>query len=337
MNKRAIDRWKLLKNSGKGDGFLEVPSIDSGVETGFGTARYAIGVQGQPRLLVPVGGIDSAKGLSSTSKLIVTSSIFKVFGKGTFFIDIQSQDRALDVVFAELAEEILRRIKEGTPPLRAIIQSIEDFRELLKLGPPEEISDNQIFGLIGELEVLRKLSAYSNGAVGIWTGPYGQRHDFRQGIHALEVKSSSRSSASKVTIHGIDQLAPPDGGTLHLVHIRVERAEQGKISVGSLFESIICLGANDKLLRECLAEIGCSDPYAEAWNRLHFELEGIRVYLVSDGFPRIVDSSFLAGSLQTGVSALEYEIDLDNATQFELSMADSEALWGSFMKENNKK
>lgn len=57
MNKRAIDRWRLLKISGKGDGILEVPSIDSGVETGFGTARYAIGAQGQPRLLVPVGGL----------------------------------------------------------------------------------------------------------------------------------------------------------------------------------------------------------------------------------------------------------------------------------------
>ncbi|MGQ6050304.1 PD-(D/E)XK motif protein [Serratia sp. IR-2025] len=337
MNKRAIDRWRLLKISGKGDGILEVPSIDSGVETGFGTARYAIGAQGQPRLLVPVGGIDSAKGLSSTSKLIVTSSSFKVFGKGTFFIDIQSQDRALDVVFAELAEEVLRRIEEGTSPVRAIIQSIEEFRELLKSGSLNEISENQIFGLIGELEVLRKLSTYSNGAVDVWMGPYGQRHDFRQGVHALEVKSSSRSDASKVIIHGIDQLAPPNGGTLHLVHIRIERVEQGGISIGSLFESIISLGANDKLLRECLAEVGCSDPHDEAWNRLHFELDSIKVYLVSDGFPRIVNSSFLAGSLQAGVSSLEYVIDLDNATKFELSMIDSEALWRGFLKEKNEK
>ena len=31
MSKRAIERWKRLKETGSGDGVIEVPSIDSGI------------------------------------------------------------------------------------------------------------------------------------------------------------------------------------------------------------------------------------------------------------------------------------------------------------------
>lgn len=43
---KPIDRWKRLKKAGAGDGVIEVPSIDSGISTGFGNVRYAIGPHG---------------------------------------------------------------------------------------------------------------------------------------------------------------------------------------------------------------------------------------------------------------------------------------------------
>lgn len=324
MTKRAIERWKRLKATGSGDGVIEVPSIDSGIATGFGTARYAIGAQGQPRLLVPVGGRIAARGLTSTSKLLVTTSSYKVSSKSMLFIDIMCLDRALDMVFAELAEEILRRIKEGLPPVKAVTASIDDFRDLLKEQAREEIPENKIQGLVGELVVMRRLITHNQVATETWTGPFELRHDFRRGIHALEVKTSGRSDTTRVSIHGIDQLAPPAGGTLHLAHVRLERVENGQLSVGSVFDSLLRSGADRETLEKGLEALGCSDPHGEEWNRLSFDLEGLKVYLVSDGFPRITVSSFARGFLPEGVSALEYQIDLSHAKTFELSSNDCE-------------
>lgn len=324
MSKRAIERWKRLKETGSGDGVIEVPSIDSGIATGFGTARYAIGAQGQPRLLVPVGGRAAVRGLTSTSKLLVTTSNYNVSSKGTLFIDIMCLDRALDMVFAELAEEILRRIKEGFSPFKAVTASIDDFRELLKEKAREEIPDNKVQGLVGELEVMRRLVIHNRIATETWTGPFELRHDFRRGIHALEVKTSGRSDTTRVSIHGIDQLAPPIGGTLHLAHVRLEQVKNGQLSVGSVFDGLLRSGADRGTLEKGLEALGCSDPHGEEWNRLSFDLEGLKVYRVSEGFPRITGSSFAGGFLPGGISALEYQIDLSHAKTFELSTHDFE-------------
>lgn len=324
MSKRAIERWRRLKATGAGDGVIEVPSIDSGIATGFGTARYAIGAQGQPRLLVPVGTRSLTNRLVSTPKLMASTSNFKVSGKGTLFIDIMCLDRTLDLVFAELAEEILRRIKEGHAPLQAVIESIEDFRELLKEKSRDEVPDSKIQGLVGELEAMRRLASYNTAVAETWTGPHELRHDFRRNVHALEVKTSGRTDATRVSIHGIDQLLPPAGGTLHLAHVRLERVENGPLSVGAIFDDLIKLGADQGLLKKGLEALECTDPHSAEWNRLTFTLEGLTLYSITDGFPRIVGSSFESGSIPAGVSALEYQVDLSHAKPFELSTLDSE-------------
>ncbi|MDU9041950.1 PD-(D/E)XK motif protein [Pseudomonas corrugata] len=327
MTKRAIERWKRLKATCSGDGVIEVPSIDSGIATGFGTARYAIGAQGQPRLLVPVGGNFTPRGLTSTSKLLVTTSSYNVLSKGTLFIDIMCLDRGLDAVFAELAEEILRRIEEGFSPLKAVVASIDDFRELLKQKPCEEILESKILGLIGELEIMRRLLVHNYNATEAWTGPFELRHDFRRGIHALEVKTSGRSDTTRVSIHGIDQLTPPNGGTLHLAHVCLERVENGQLSIGSIFTDLLRAGADRKTLEKGLESVGCSDPYGTEWNYVTYELEGLKVYKVFDNFPRITNSSFSGGHLPVGVSTLEYQVDLNNAKSFELSTSDFEIVF----------
>ncbi|MGX9569467.1 PD-(D/E)XK motif protein [Pseudomonas kilonensis] len=322
MNNRPIDRWKRLRETGTGDGVIEVPSIDSGVATGFGTARYAIGGQGQPRLLVPIGGMNSIKSLASTTKLSVTTSSFKLSGKGILFIDIMSLDRALDSVFAELAENILRRIGDGVAPLISVTETIEDFRELLREHSRADVPDRKIIGVVGELYILQVLTKYNLTAVEAWVGPYEMRHDFRRHIHALEVKTSGRSDAKSVLIHGIDQLQAPKGGTLLLAHVRMERAENGLFFVGELFDTLVKLGVDGSSLLQRLAALDCPDPHAREWNRLSFTLEGLKVYSVEDGFPRVIGASFNVGSLPQGIAAIEYQVDLGHAVSFELSAAD---------------
>src|SRR5690349_2856263 len=187
MGERPIQRWMHLRGTGKGDGAIEVPSISSEVETGFGPIRFAIGPEGQPRLMVPCGTGTVLGGDAPSGNLRVNMSRYSVSGRMTLFIDVMCVERSLDPVFAELAEEVVHRVATGAGPADAVAGTIADFRNLLRDGV-QTVPDHRILGLVGELLILRNLVRVSPSAIDAWTGPYEQRHDFRHVGHAMEVK-----------------------------------------------------------------------------------------------------------------------------------------------------
>ena len=319
MTERPIDRWTRLRSTGEGDGAIEVPSLSSGVETGFGPVRFAIGPEGQPRLMVPCGSGTALKAEASNGKLSVTMSRYDVSGRKALFLDVMCIERALDAVFAELADEIVHRVAGGQAPVDAVEGTISDFRDLLRDEEWPEIPDEKILGLIGELVVLRSLVGISPRAVEAWTGPYEQRHDFRRREHAIEVKTSSRADAASVSISSCEQLSEPAGGSLVLVHVRVERADSGHLSVSGLSSEIVAGGVRRQALEKALAAMGCLAPDSPEWNRIRYELEGLSGYRVAPGFPRITSAQFPGGVLPDGIESIVYSIDLGIARQFLLS------------------
>lgn len=319
MGERPVDRWKRLRNTGKGDGAIEVPSLASDVDTGFGPVRYAIGPEGQPRLMVPCGSGASLNGETSNGKLSVTMSRYDVASRKVLFVDVMCIDRTLDSVFAELAEEVVHRVASGQGPVGAVEGTIADFRDLLRDATGAEIPDQQILGLIGELIVLRSLMQISPQAVEAWTGPYEQRHDFRSREHAIEVKTSSRADSTSVSISSCEQLAEPAGGSLALVHVNAERSDSGELSVSKLCSDIVGAGADRNALGKALAAMDCLDPGAPEWNRVRFALEKITGYRVDPGFPRITSDQFPGGVLPDGIESVAYEVDLRAASAFQMS------------------
>ena len=127
----VIEReWAEIRNSGQGDGILEVPSRTTGVTTGYGEVRLAIGPLGEPRLLIPVGR--PAGGTTAAShNLYLARSSFRSGGKLEHFIDIILRNPHLGRVFSDLVEEILKRLKSGEGPETAVHGTIQDFRSLL--------------------------------------------------------------------------------------------------------------------------------------------------------------------------------------------------------------
>ncbi len=322
MAERPIDRWTRLRSTGEGDGAIEVPSLSSGVETGFGPVRFAIGPEGQPRLMVPCGSGASLKGEASNGKLAVTMSRYDVAGRKTLFVDVMCIERALDAVFAELADEIVHRIAGGQAPVDAVEGTISDFRDLLRDAERQEIPDEKILGLIGELIVLLSLVRISPQAIEAWTGPYEQRHDFRRREHAIEVKTSSRADATSVSISSCEQLSEPADGSLVLVHVNVERADNGELSVSRLSSEIVAGSVPRQALGKALAAMGCLDADSPEWNRIHYGLERISGYRVEPGFPRVTSGQFPGGVLPDGIESIVYSIDLRVARQFLLSEAE---------------
>lgn len=318
MAERPIERWMRLRSTGDGDGAMEVPSISSGVETGFGPIRFAIGPIGQPRLMVPCGHGVSLGKLAPSSNLSVSISRYDLDGRKSLFIDVMCNERALDTVFAELADEIVHRVAGGQAPFDSVESTINDFRDLLRDVEHQEIAAQQVVGLIGELVVLRSLVRLSPNALEAWVGPYEQRHDFRRREHAIEVKTSARADVTSVAISSVEQLAEPAGGSLALVHVNIERADSGRLSVSELCAEIVRSGVSRHDLGKALAVMGCLDADAPEWNRIRYELEEVTGYRVSGDFPRITSARFPGGVLPDGIESVVYSIDLRAARKYRL-------------------
>lgn len=301
---------------------LEVPSFPTDVSSGYGFVRFALGPASEPRLLVPVAPNARLPMNGDAGRLTVKLSRFSVGGRKTSFVDLMSTDRALDSVFAELAIAVLNRIGSGISPVDAIEGTVSEFRELLWESDQEQLPSPTIYGLIGELIVLRDLVGLDPSAVQSWIGPYEERHDFRRGTNALEAKATSRVDSSVVMISSVEQLTEPTGGTLSLIHVGIERADGGDISVGTLYDDLVAAGIDRKVLQNGLNEIKCFDPKSSEWNRLRFNLESVTAYRVEEGFPRISSRLFPGGALPNGVSRVEYSVDLHSAAAFLLSRAE---------------
>lgn len=209
-----------------------------------------------------------------------------------FLLDRKADEKRLEVILSESYAEFVRL-----------------------LGAGEDVDGPRLTGLIGELLVLLDGARISPDMVMYWAGPRGERHDFRRGASAIEVKCSLRSElkTNRVRISDWDQLEIPTGGELHLHAIRIEQVTGGDWSVPMLLDAIkSCLDKNGiAVLDELLAKhdqslIRCARQ---------FSIKERNTYHVADGFPRLVPGMLLAGKVP-GVSEVTYALDLDHAEPF---------------------
>ena len=310
----ASESWHLLRQGGHESGSGGIPSLLSGVEADAGPVRLALGPRGEGRLLLPVGESERVPCIPQTPTLRIRDEFFLFESRSWRFIDLTCLVTELDGVFGEVADEIMRRIADGHGALKACLTTLGEFRMLLvpkSSGPVK----HEIVGLVGELLLLDALSEVDSDACIIWRGPMGERHDFRAGTLAVEVKTSSRAANEVLRVTSIDQLLEPEGGELVLFRYTLEESTGGRVSVGSLFASLATKVSDPLQLRDLLARAGCSDPGSDDWNGITFSLEETRAYRVTNAFPRLVPPSLIDGSLATGVSCVEYDVDLSSARE----------------------
>jgi len=320
--------WADIRRTGVGDGRLEIPSKPAHVNTGYGPVRYGVGPEGEPRLLVPCASGRVRILVDQSPRLFVTVASLSGSQGRQSYIDLICRDVALEKVFSELCVEVMRRIEGGSSPEASVIQSIEDFRALLSRAREAEVSREKVLGLVGELFMLNRFVMLGIDAPALWLGPWEQRHDFRGNGQALEVKTSGRSDATRVSIHGVDQLCAPVGGRLFLVHVRFEEESGAPYSVSRIFHQIKKKVTDVQRLREGLSRVGCDDPDSAEWNCHEFSFQSIGVWEVLAGFPRITCNEFSAGKLAPGIASLEYTVDLSAADDYLVNDAELD----SFMK-----
>lgn len=161
------------------------------------------------------------------------------------------------------------------------------------------------YGTLAELLAFEQL--LENGEQVTWLGPLGGTVDLVTPSEGFEVKSTVSRYDSRIHVSGQFQLAMADTSPLSLVHYRFEPTPSGE-TVDGVYRRLVVAGVASELLEDFLArcglEAGCS-----ARNEAFAVLES-RVYPVNGAFPRIVPSSFVGGSLPSGVVHIEYQVDL---------------------------
>ncbi len=321
---RASEAWDHLRRGGHEPDMDKVPSKKSAVATGDGNIRFALAENNSPRTLLPIPARLNFQYETVASSLSVKTERLIENGRSVRYISLACSDPGLEKVFGDVVDNIVERVASGDTTWDACIGTLAEFHRLFSSGPA--IDTRTIRGLVGELLFLTDALDHGAEHLDMWTGPEKDRHDFRKGTDAFEVKTVGRRGGTKLRISSEVQLSPPLGGRLFLIRYALEKAEDGQHSVSSLTTEISRRLSNVVKFRDLLAAVGCSDPNSRAWNEHAFNLEERWTFRIAGDFPRIVENSFVGSRFPIGISSIEYDVDLAYANACRLNDDEFEKL-----------
>jgi hypothetical protein len=177
----------------------------------------------------------------------------------------------------------------------------------------QEMEKSVQVGLFGELLVLNTLMLPSLGstAVGQWSGPESERHDFVGDRLHLEVKTTRKGRAEH-EISRLDQLSVSTGCRLLFVSIQLEESIGGAqtlaTQVDAAFDALRTDAAALDLFMLKMFNMGWSDNMRQTGELLRFNVRDSGIYEVDSDFPRLPDDF----APPRGVIAIKYTIDLAN-------------------------
>jgi len=245
--------------------------------------------------------------------LAVSTRPLRIAGRDIRVLDITCLFASLSEVFDHFASAVIQRIAAATEePAEAVKSVLASWKNFLvpPSGPP---GLDKIAATLGELLVVRDAVKNSGRVdIGFWSGPFGQRHDFRGGLTAVEVKTTRAHTGYRVTIHGEDQLLPPDGGRLYLHFVRLEFVHGAPLRLTAVVDELLDAGVSAAQLFDALAASGVPAVDLPATDKTTFDVLERITMPVDDQTPRIVPASFSGGQRPQGVVDITYVIDLSD-------------------------
>jgi len=248
---------------------------------------------------------------TDVAALTVTTRNLVIAGAKVQVLDVACLLAAVAEVFDHFVVAIVERVAVADETANDAVESVlQRWRQFLVApsGPP---SREKLAAVLGELLVVADV-VHASAAKGIefWVGPFGSRHDVRRGGTAIEVKTTRSHSTHRVTIHGEDQLLPPEGGVLYLHLVRLEEAHGSGRSVNSLVDELLGAGVSADKLFEALTAAGLKVADLTMTAQTTFDVRERLTLPIDEQTPRIVPASFQGEKRPAGVIDLSYVIDL---------------------------
>lgn len=312
-----LAKWhQLLADLRSSNRAGEMPSVETNTIVSSGAVRLAISGGVYCSLLLPVAIQDSFE-VNQISQLISLRTLtLSHKGKNLRFLEIRCDDEHLTEVFARVVSDILRRIESGVTGLKAVDEALIEFRKLLNRQHFRAINEMTVVGLIGELLTLVEVLRIDSRSVAAWHGPDSDRHDFRAGSVAIEVKTSLGADGNRIHVNGIRQLECAEGDDLYIRHVRIEPDPDGELSVPDLVAEAAALIVDRPVFDEKLDKLGYSADCAERWGDKRYRMVGKDTYSVHGSFPRLTTEHLSIEWPLAGVSGVAYEVDLGAASEF---------------------
>jgi hypothetical protein len=323
--------FELLLASGASLG--EIRIRESNVQLPEGTVLHGLDTKGRRHLLVPL--LPDQHVIEDRRSAGVQLHLREL-------LDAGSQKRYLDVVcllphlnslFSTVADEMLERIAEA--PAKAPQQCelvLNRWRELLERPSSSLLGPERVAALIAELSWVERIARHDpHRALVAWRGPLRERYDFMGSLCSLEVKSTIAREGRHVEIHGDRQLDDPPEGPLYLAFHRLERVEDGGTTIPERIVALQALAVDHLRLLQLLLMAGYDSRDGDSYARLRFNESEFRVYMVNDGFPRVIPASFVGRSVPARVLSLRYTIDLEGEPPTPIPHAEVESVVAGLM------
>lgn len=322
MSSGLGDRWHLLNSEGQKLGQSELVYFRLDRSPDATEILLANDIDGRRHLLIAVPADMQIVEDRRSKGIRISARDLEEDGEVRKFIDVVCRVPELNDLFDSVATDMIGAIDDDpTAPSAACREVLNRWRELIEREPGPKLGQNELIGLFGELLVLNEITALSPESLDFWFGPERERHDFENTRIALEVKTSTILNGRVCTVHGHLQLVPPQGASLYLFYLRVERSPNG-ISVPELIDLISKRQIDQLKFRELLSRAKYDERHAEEYAKFSLAVLERRLYRVDENFPKIVPESFSGGVFPGGVQNLEYVINLINEPPVPVTEAD---------------
>lgn len=245
---------------------------------------------------------------------------YRSFGARDAFV-VSLKDPEQTDLFLTLCRDLVGAGEVAETPLEALDRTIRRtlrWHHLLRGGASDRLSVEEQRGLIGELNFLSQLceSIGPAAAIEAWKGPEDAAKDFELHRLCVEVKARRGAARPQVQISSIDQLSDVEGAELVLLVADVDAAvrPEGQTLtdhvrvVNDIFTnaSLSAYGRWESLL------VAAGFDWEHDYSDRRWTVGKRRVFLVTDGFPR------LPAPAPNGVLNIKYSIALDACSDFEI-------------------
>ena len=210
----------------------------------------------------------------------------------------------------------LRDVSNSRTALTIALNQLKRWQRFLAGKRPRLLSPWEVRGLFAELHFLKLLYTHllnHDEALNAWIGPKGGNQDFVFGNTAAEIKTISNQGPNLFNIASENQLESP-AEKLYLTANRIIESSElsSAISLNEMvtrIESDLTGSAVRDEYQTKLAEAGYVElPY---YDNPSMQIAEIRVYEVTDEFPRIIRSQ-----IPDGIQNVKYQLQIESLEPF---------------------
>lgn len=216
-------------------------------------------------------------------------------------------------VFAADLASILSMAGSVETRMRMLLEKILVWKRFFKknIAP---LSEDQVRGLFGELEILSRVIASIgvDAALDTWKGPAGELHDFRFDVSRIEVKTWGNESAPRIFISDPSQIVIDTTWPVFIAAVQISKDNASGLTLSEKINRVLTgMSAPQKSIMEVLlADVGYLQVHAELYSK-RYTIADILYYHIRNGFP-MIDPTTLPG----GVTNLKYALELGALTPF---------------------